>query len=81
MVSIIDNSTRFDFDLTEIASLFGITLDKENDERENCVLVLAPVMALLRDMVLRRHNIPDSLWDILLTLANTIESLTYPSHE
>lgn len=81
MVSLINNSTKFDFNMKDIAALFGITLNDEHDERENCVLVLAPVMALLRDMVLRQQPIPDSLWDIMLTIAETIESITYPSHE
>lgn len=78
MVKIVDNSTRFDFKMVDIAALFGITLNSELDERSQAVLVLAPVAALLRDMILKHNPVPESLWSILLTLSEHIEEITYP---
>lgn len=78
MVKLINNTTRFDFNLVEIAALFGITLNDELPEREQCVLVLAPVVGLVRELILKNKPVPGALWDIVLTLSNHIQALIYP---
>lgn len=80
MVTIFNAEAHFDFNLQNIAALFGITLDDSQPNKNNCALVLAQVSALVRDMVLRQKEVPDQLWDVILTLSECIEAEIYPAY-